>query len=85
MNAGEHRRTLLDQRLSRAHGRARLHVSDLFFAGGHYPLGSVRKPAQKPEKHLAGRVERHGHGDLADVVHTGRTLNLGDLRDLHIL
>ena len=85
VDAGEHCGTLLDQSLSRAHRRARLDVSDLFFCGGHYPLGGVRQPAQEAEKHLAGGIERHGHGDLADVVHTRGRFDLGDLRHVDVL
>ena len=79
------RSTLLDQRLRGAHRGVAGHVSDFFLAGGHYPLGGVVQPAQKLKEHRRRWIERHGHGDFADVVHTGCAFYLCNLRHLNLL
>ena len=85
VDRGEHHSALLDQRLRGSHRHRRFCVGDLLFGGSHHALCGVSDPAQQLEQHFGRRVERHGHRDLADVVHAGGTLHLGNLSHLDLL
>ena len=85
VDGGEHRSTLLDQRLSRTHWGVGVDVSDLLFSGGDHATSRFVEVAHQLKQHRRGWVERHGHGDLLDVVHTGSAFDLHDLGDVHLL
>ena len=85
VNGREHLRALLDQRLGGAHRGRGAHVGDLFLGGRDHALCGLGQEPHKLEQRLARRVERHRHGDLADVVHTRCAFDLGDLRYLDVL
>ena len=85
VDGGEHHCALLNQRLSCTHWHIGVGVCNLLFGGGHHAFGLGRQPTQEAKQHRAWWVEGHGHRNLADVVYTNTTLNLGYLRDFNLV
>ena len=85
MDGREHHCALLNQRLRRPDRGVGVDVCNLLLGGRDDPLGGRGEPSQQLEQHCRGRIERHRHGDLADVVYARCAFDLHHLRDVHPL
>ena len=81
----EHCGSLLDQRLGRPNWGVGVDIGDLFLGCGDHALGRLLQKSHQLEQNRAGRVERHGEGDLPDVIHARSAFDLHNLSHIHRL
>ena len=75
---------LLDQCKCRANRRVRVLVGEVVHRRADNALACLDHKAEQLEQCRRWRVERYGHGQLADVVHVEAALDLLDLRRLDV-
>ena len=84
MDAAEHDHTLLNQGHRRADRLVRVLVAQFLERSLHHTLTGIHQEAQKLKQRGARRVERHGHGKLANIVNKRPTLHLDHFGRLEV-
>ena len=87
MNRRVRRASLFNQRHRSADRCTITNLRHMVIGRGNHTLCQAVQITHELRKYGARRVERHGHGQLLDVINTRRALNIADLRnvDLRVL